>query len=93
MEYLDPELGAELEVKLDLPKVEPKSSGKRLSSVDVDEEENKPRKKAKVEGPIEDYSKQAKKVVIKDEPSAKEKALAQSAKGTKNIMSFFGKKK
>jgi len=93
LEYLDSELGAELEAKMDLPKVEPKTSGKRLSSLDVEEEENKPRKKAKVEGPIEDYSKEAKKVVVKDEPSAKEKALAQSAKGTKSIMSFFGKKK
>ena len=94
LEYLDPELGADLETKLDLPKVDPKTNGKRLSSVDVDEEENKPRKKAKVEGgPIEDYSKGAKKIVVKDEPSAKEKALAQSAKGSKSIMSFFGKKK
>jgi len=93
LEYLDPELGAELETKMNLPKVETKTPGKRLSSVDVAEEENKPRKKAKVDGPIEDYSKQAKKVVVKDEPSAKDKALAQSAKGTKSIMSFFGKKK
>ena len=91
-EYLGQDLGADLEEKLDLPKVEVKQGSKRLSSVDVDEEENKPRKKAKVEGPIEDYSKTTKKAVVKEEVSAKQKALAQSAKGTKSIMSFFGKK-
>ena len=92
-EYLDPALGDDLETKLDLPKVEVKTGNKRLSSVDVDDEENKPRKKVKTEsGPIEDYSKNAKKAAVKEEVSAKQKALAQSAKGTKSIMSFFGKK-
>ena len=73
-------------------KVEAKAANKRLSSVDVEEDENKPRKKAKIEGPTEDYSTSYKKPEIKEEVSAKEKALAKSAKGTKNIMSFFGKK-
>merc|ERR1719282_1277784 len=78
LEYLDPELGADLETKLDLPKVDPKTNGKRLSSVDVDEEENKPRKKAKVEGgPIEDYSKGVKKIVVKDEEENKPRKKAK----------------
>ena len=93
-EYLDTSLSEKLEIKLDLPKVkvEVKAANKRLSSVDVEEDENKPRKKAKIEGPTEDYSTSYKKPEIKEEVSAKEKALAKSAKGTKNIMSFFGKK-
>ena len=93
-EYLDTSLSEKLEIKLDLPKVkvEAKAANKRLSSVDVEEDENKPRKKAKIEGPTEDYSTSYKKPEIKEEVSAKEKALAKSAKGTKNIMSFFGKK-
>ena len=91
-EYLDPDLGQKLEARLDLPKVEAKAGTKRLSSLDTEEEENKPRKKVKSEGPIEDYSKSYKKPVVKDETSSKDKALAQSAKGTKSIMSFFGKK-
>ena len=91
-EYLDPDLGQKLEARLDLPKAEAKAGTKRLSSLDTEEEENKPRKKVKSEGPIEDYSKSYKKPVVKDETSTKDKALAQSAKGTKSIMSFFGKK-
>ena len=77
-----------------MPKVETKSGGnKRLSSLEVEEDENKPRKKAKLEGPTEDYSKSYKKAEVKEEvKGAKDKALAKSAKGTKNIMSFFGKK-
>ena len=43
-------------------------------------------------GPSEDYSKSAKKAAVKEELNAKQKALANSAKGTKSIMSFFGKK-
>jgi len=65
----------------------------RVNSLEVEEDENKPRKKAKLEGPTEDYSKSYKKPEVKEESKgAKEKALAKSAKGTKNIMSFFGKK-
>ena len=93
-EYLGGELSAQLEEKLDLPKEEVKSGTKRLSSVPAEEEENKPSKRVKMEGggPTEDYSQGAKKNVVKEEVSAKQKALAQSAKGTKSIMSFFGKK-
>lgn len=93
-EYLDAGLSEKLETKLALPKVETKSGGnKRLSSLEIEDDENTPRKKAKLEGPIEDYSKSYKKAEVKEEvKGAKDKALAKSAKGTKNIMSFFGKK-
>jgi len=93
-EYLSESLGQELERRLSIPKLETKSGTKRLSNVDLEEEENKPsRKKAKTEeGPLEDYSKGTKKTVVKEEASAKEKALAQSAKGSKSITSFFKKK-
>ena len=91
-EYLSPALTAQLEERLDLPKEEVKTGSKRLSSAPTDEEENKPSKRVKLEGPTEDYSQGAKKHVVKEENSAKQKALAQSAKGTKSIMSFFGKK-
>ena len=91
-EYLSPVLAAQLEERLDLPKEEVKTGSKRLSSAPTDEEENKPSKRVKLEGPTEDYSQGAKKNVVKEENSAKQKALAQSAKGTKSIMSFFGKK-
>ena len=93
-EYLAGEVSALLEERLDLPKEEVKSGTKRLSSVPADEEDNKPSKRVKTEGggPTEDYSQGAKKNIIKEEVSAKQKALAQSAKGTKSIMSFFGKK-
>jgi len=93
-EYLNDNLREELEKRLNIPKLDVKSGTKRLSNVDLEEEENKPsRKKAKTEeGPTEDYSKTAKKTVVKEETSAKEKALAQSAKGSKSITSFFKKK-
>ena len=43
--------------------------------------------------PEEDYTKDVKKVAGKEaEKNAKQKALAKSAEGTKNIMSFFKKK-
>ena len=52
-----------MEKRLNIPKLDVKSGTKRLSNVDLEEEENKPsRKKAKTEeGPTEDYSKTAKK--------------------------------
>ena len=44
-------------------------------------------------GPTEDYSKGGKKDKNKENDlNAKQKALARSAEGTKNIMSFFKKK-
>ena len=62
---------------------------KRLSSAGHD---GPKAKKAKPEGPAEDYTKKAVKAVQKEEQTAKQKALAVSAKGTKSISSFFGKK-
>ena len=44
-------------------------------------------------GPTEDYTKNGSKAKNKEnELNAKQKALARSAEGTKNIMSFFKKK-
>jgi len=92
-EYLSPELGSKLEESLNLPKEEKlndESKGtKRLSSID---DGNSKSKRIKTDGPVEDYSKKISKVPIKEELSSKEKALAASAKGSKNIMSFFKKK-
>jgi hypothetical protein len=46
-----------------------------------------------VADPEEDYSRDMKKPAGKEgEKNAKQKALAKSAEGTKNIMSFFKKK-
>jgi len=93
-EYLSHELGEMLSNKLDLPapeKVNPESlkgSNKRMSI----DQGDAPSKKIKHEGPTEDYSKSVKKAAAKEEMTAKEKALATSAKGTKNIMNFFKKK-
>jgi len=93
-EYLSEELGDKLETKLGLPveeKIKPEAASKGNKRMSIDQGET-PSKKMKIEGPSEDYSKSAKKVVVKDELSTKQKALANSAKGTKSIMSFFGKK-
>jgi len=49
-------------------------------------------KKENSTGPVDDFSKDNKPTKIKAEPtSAKGKALAKSAKGSKSISSFFGK--
>jgi len=94
-EYLGQELGEKLEEKLGLPveeKVKPEvSKGNKRMSLDQGDTPSK-KKKMKMEAPTEDYSKSATKAVVKEELSAKQKALATSAKGTKSIMSFFGKK-
>ncbi|XP_032776841.2 ribonuclease H2 subunit B isoform X1 [Daphnia magna] len=89
-EYLSDELTAALENHLNLPVV-PK--------LVKDEESNEPpAKRKKIAGnpnqePLEDYSKDQKpltkeKLLV----SAKSKALASAAKGSKSISSFFGKK-
>ncbi|XP_071534911.1 ribonuclease H2 subunit B [Panulirus ornatus] len=56
--------------------------------------ENKPpSKKQKIEGPLEDYTKDNVPVSkVKTPNTAKAKALAKSAVGSKSIMSFFTKK-
>jgi len=92
-EYLSEDMATKLVTKLNLPeeKVKPGAGGqKRLSEV-AGSGDTPRAKKAKVE-PLEDYTKGEAKAAVKDEQSAKQKALAQSAKGSKSITSFFTKK-
>merc|ERR1711874_839891 len=86
-EYLPDDLSQLLHKHLNLPatiKKKPAATGS---------ENEPPNKKRKVEMPSEDYS--SKKVESEKkhvQQTAKEKALAKSATGTKNIMSFLTKK-
>lgn len=89
-EYLSPDLAKALEEKLGLVEEKP-AAGVKRQSLSGQGDGPKP-KKAKSEGPTEDYSKKAVKAIVKEELSAKQKALAVSAKGTKSISSFFAKK-
>jgi len=89
-EYLSPDLAKTLEEKLGLVEEKP-AGGVKRQSLSGQGDGPKP-KKAKPEGPTEDYSKKAVKTAVKEELSAKQKALAVSAKGTKSISSFFAKK-
>jgi len=94
-EYLSQEVATKLEEKLALPeeeKVKVEKGNKRMSLDQGSDTPNKKKMKMGGAGPTEDYSKSAKKVEVKEELSAKAKALATSAKGTKSIMSFFTKK-
>jgi len=92
-EYLPEDLASALTARLDLPEPE-----KPLGAANKRQSEGKPgleppNKKIKHEGPTEDYSKNGKQDKNKEnELNAKQKALAKSAEGTKNIMSFFKKK-
>lgn len=87
--YLDEELGNQLRLHLGIPDT-PK---KRAPTADLSSEAKKQKNPSSREGPIEDYSKGYKQTVIKAEPrSARQKALARSATGSKNIMAFFQKK-
>ncbi|KAI9560951.1 hypothetical protein GHT06_011907 [Daphnia sinensis] len=89
-EYLSDELTAVLEKHLNLPVVS--------KSVKDEETSEPPAKRQKITGdqnqePLEDYSKDQKPIVKeKLQVSAKSKALASAAKGSKSIASFFGKK-
>lgn len=90
-EYLPQELVDSLAAKLNLPEPE-KPAAKRQSEGRPGGNEP-PNKKIKHEGPTEDYTKSGKKEKKKEaELNVKQKALAKSAEGTKNIMSFFKKK-
>jgi len=89
-EYISPELASALEATLGLPLEVKKEGVKRGTEGQVGKEPKA--KKAKLEGPSEDYSKSAVKAVVKEEQNAKQKALAISAKGTKSISNFFTKK-
>lgn len=92
-EYLPEDLVGALAARMDLPEPE-----KPLGAANKRQSEGKPgleppNKKIKHEGPTEDYSKGGKKDKNKENDlNAKQKALARSAEGTKNIMSFFKKK-
>ncbi|XP_059082355.1 ribonuclease H2 subunit B-like [Tigriopus californicus] len=86
--YLDEELGNQLKTHLGIPD----TPQKRAPPAELTSEAKKQKKPASC-GPIEDYSKGYKQAVIKAEPrSARQKALARSATGSKNIMAFFQKK-
>ncbi|XP_063850708.1 ribonuclease H2 subunit B-like isoform X2 [Scylla paramamosain] len=85
-EYIPPELATKLHKHLKLPEksVKPKVLGSA---------ENQGAKKQRLEGPTDDYSKDNMAGVKgKAAMTAKEKALAKSAVGSKSILSFFGKK-
>ncbi|XP_064082115.1 ribonuclease H2 subunit B-like [Macrobrachium nipponense] len=86
-DYLPEELSKVLHRHLELPEI----TNKQKTSKGTENEP--PSKKQKVEGPIEDYSKgKVEGEKNKTPQTAKAKALAKSAAGTKNIMAFFGKK-
>lgn len=89
-EYLTPELAEKLKDKLGLPEPE-KPSTKRMGDGELPKA--KKLKTGVVEGPTDDYSKGVKKETGNTgDLTSKQKALAVSAKGSKNIMSFFKKK-
>jgi len=89
-EYLLPELADALQERIGVEEKKPSLGQFKRQSVGG-QDGPKP-KKAKHEGPAEDYSKKAVKALAKEEESAKVKALKASAKGTKSIASFFAKK-
>jgi len=92
-EYLGQDVSGKLQLKLELPEEEKVKAEKGNKRMSLDQGSNTPnKKKMKIEGPTEDYSKTSTKPEVKEELSAKQKALATSAKGTKSIMSFFSKK-
>jgi len=89
-EYLLPELADALQERLGVEEKKPSLGQFKRQSVGG--QDGPKQKKAKLEGPAEDYSKKAVKALPKEEESAKVKALKASAKGTKSIASFFAKK-
>merc|ERR1719167_48190 len=82
-EYLLPDLATALQERLGIE--EKKASIGQFKRQSVGGQDGPKPKKAKHEGPAEDYSKKAVKAIAKDEESAKVKALKASAKGTKSI--------
>ncbi|XP_042222676.1 ribonuclease H2 subunit B-like isoform X2 [Homarus americanus] len=86
-EYVSKDLSQLLHKHLKLPEV--KNKQKHLMGM----ENQPPSKKQKAEGPVEDYTKNNTPVnKVKTPQTAKAKALAKSASGSKNITSFFCKK-
>jgi len=90
-EYLLPDLATALKERLGIEEKKTSIGQFKRQSVGGQGDGPKP-KKAKQEGPTEDYSKKAVKAIVKEEDNAKMKALKASAKGTKSIASFFSKK-
>ncbi|KAK7085390.1 Ribonuclease H2 subunit B, partial [Halocaridina rubra] len=86
-DYLPEELSRTLHKYLKLPEHRPKQKLPKGA------ENQPPSKKPRMEGPLEDYSMDNVEVnKVKAPLTAKAKALAKSAAGSKNIMSFFSKK-
>ncbi len=94
-DYLEQDMSEKLKVHLQVPDEE-KAAPKKRASTDEAISANKRQKKATGDNePEEDYSKEyAKKLgKAKESPQdAKQRALAKSAEGSKNIASFFKKK-
>jgi len=91
--YLEPELAEELQEHLGI-KNESEAGSKRSASTEV-ASENKRRRRPGGDGggPTEDYSGAVQPVAASATPvGAKQRALAKSAAGSKNIASFFKKK-
>jgi len=92
-EYLTPELADKLKEKLALPEKEAPANNKRTGSEGDMPKAKKLKTGEKAQGPTDDYSKGVKKETGNSgDLTSKQKALAVSAKGSKNIMSFFKKK-
>jgi hypothetical protein len=95
-EYLEDDLAAKLKKYMNIPEEEPEIKKPVMKRETSDTGASPKRKKAKAdEGPEEDYSVDYKKSkTAKETPTlnAKQKALAKSASGSKNIASFFTKK-
>jgi len=85
-EYLPDDLAQLLHKHLNLP------ATTRKKPASTGTENQPPNKKLKVELPTEDYTSKTVESAKKNVPTAKEKSLAKSAAGSKNIMSFFSKK-
>ncbi len=96
-EYLEPDLAEKLREHLKIPAEDLKKEKKRTQASKGDEKEEPSCKRVRRksgEGPTEDYSKGSGGAAKRESPALnhKQKALAKSAGGTKNIMSFFKKK-
>lgn len=89
-DYLPEELSVSLRKKLNLPDPATLRNKQRASSGPEGQHEPK---KARTEGPAEDYTTSSVPVKkVTQSASAKSRALAKSAVGNKSIMSFFSKK-
>ena len=80
-------LAKKLKIELDPKANSPKKTSKPIINSNVNEMKSS-------KGPKDDYTKDFNKALLKNTPeqNSKQKALAKSAKGTKNISSFFSNK-